>query len=108
VRVSEVFGELRRDDAPKPVAECCPSPRRAPLIGQNAAGNAVEPETSFWTLRNVANPPPSNEHDLGDGVGCVFGAVGSTQGVRENRPRVAAKDFLEALARGRRERGVAY
>lgn len=92
-----VRARLSRNLKPKPFSEAHPPRPRPVLVGENPMGDTEEPKSSLLPGRNLIESPPRDQEHLRHRIGRVFRFLGPPKRVREDRPRVLAKQLLETL-----------
>jgi hypothetical protein len=99
----DVFGRLSRDRRSREVlrqldSEAVPAVFAAPLVGEHASGDAVEPEPALRVSRKIIKTAPRDEERFGQHIGGILRLAGTTQGVAEYRRLVIAIQRVESLA----------
>jgi hypothetical protein len=74
-----------------------PSPLRAPLIRDRAAGDREEPRPDGLVRRRIVDPAPSNGEDIGDDLLGVSEITRATQGIGEDVSVLGLEEPAEVL-----------
>ena len=79
------------------MAEPLPAHVTAPVVGQDLAGDAVQPEAGLVAGRQVVDPSPRDQEAVGHDVGRVRGLGDPTEGIGEQRVQVDGVEPGEVL-----------